>query len=599
MPRTYATRHEVPEVKSRNEPKGKKTSVRDQAPKQEDGRRETVEAITVAFILMFLVRGFEAEAFVIATGSMAPTLRGLHKEVPCPQCGHVYAVNASEESVPGSPVYTGICVNCRFQARIDEMPTFKGDRILVEKAPYELSFLPGASEPRRWDVVVFHYPEEPATNYIKRLIGLPGDTMRIWQGDLYVKPTGAGAFQIARNPLRHQRAMQILVNDDRKRPRDLAKMPEWTRWQSTTPEGWTEDVVGHYVARSTASTNAAGWNELRYHHLVPDLEQWQEIREALPMRRSARPILVTDFYSYNTNLTIHNSRLIPEVPGEHYLARYDQDAAWLQPHWVGDLTIAATLKTTATAGSVRLELVEGGDANRCEIDLATGVATLFHGDTTLGRAETSIRAAGTYQVEFANVDNKLSLVVDEQTPFGDGLTYDDEDQGDGKAIRHPLPTTADLAPAAIATRGAAVEAGDLVIKRDIYYTQRPGSPDYGEIWDRDPPRNPIELADWLANPENLVGLTRLQPTDYPIGEGRFMMMGDNSPRSRDSRAWQNNDSAWDPDNRASWEVPRSLLTGKAFFVYWPHGKPFGPDIRLSRDFRIPFRPYWERMTWIR
>ncbi|MDE2508171.1 MAG: signal peptidase I, partial [Planctomycetota bacterium] len=69
MPRTYATRHEVPEVKSRNEPKGKKTSARDQAPKQEDGRRETVEAITVAFILMFLVRGFEAEAFVIPTGS--------------------------------------------------------------------------------------------------------------------------------------------------------------------------------------------------------------------------------------------------------------------------------------------------------------------------------------------------------------------------------------------------------------------------------------------------------------------------------------------------------------------------------------------------
>jgi signal peptidase I len=42
-----------------------------------------------------------------------------------------------------------------------------------------------------------------------------------------------------------------------------------------------------------------------------------------------------------------------------------------------------------------------------------------------------------------------------------------------------------------------------------------------------------------------------------------------------------------------------LLTGKAFFVYWPHGKPIGPDIRLSPDFRIPFRPYLERMKWIR
>jgi hypothetical protein len=42
------------------------------------------------------------------------------------------------------------------------------------------------------------------------------------------------------------------------------------------------------------------------------------------------------------------------------------------------------------------------------------------------------------------------------------------------------------------------------------------------------------------------------------------------------------------------DVPTELV-----IVYWPHGKPFGPDIRLSRDFRIPFRPYFERMKWIR
>ena len=86
-----------------------------------------------------------------------------------------------------------------------------------------------------------------------------------------------------------------------------------------------------------------------------------------------------------------------------------------------------------------------------------------------------------------------------------------------------------------------------------------------------------------------------------------MMLGDNSPMSKDSRGWgiadransDDPDYGWDPSGRNSWEVPRALLTGKAFFVYWPHGKPFGPDIRLSRDFRIPFRPYFERMKWIR
>ena len=41
--------------------------------------REAIESIVVAFILAFLFRTFEAEAFVIPTGSMAPTLMGRHK----------------------------------------------------------------------------------------------------------------------------------------------------------------------------------------------------------------------------------------------------------------------------------------------------------------------------------------------------------------------------------------------------------------------------------------------------------------------------------------------------------------------------------------
>ena len=56
-------------------------------PQTKEGHRDTVEAIVVAFILALVVRGFEAQAFVIPTGSMAPTLMGRHKEVACPQCG--------------------------------------------------------------------------------------------------------------------------------------------------------------------------------------------------------------------------------------------------------------------------------------------------------------------------------------------------------------------------------------------------------------------------------------------------------------------------------------------------------------------------------
>src|SRR5271168_1584036 len=94
-------------------------------PQTAEGHRDTVEAIVVAFILALVVRGFEAQAFVIPTGSMAPTLMGRHKDVSCPQCGFVYAVNASEEVELRSAtrnVHSGLCGNCRFQARLDDTP---------------------------------------------------------------------------------------------------------------------------------------------------------------------------------------------------------------------------------------------------------------------------------------------------------------------------------------------------------------------------------------------------------------------------------------------------------------------------------------------
>ena len=60
--------------------------------------RETIESIVIAFVLAFLFRTFEAEAFVIPTGSMAPTLQGMHKDVDCPECGYRYQASASVEA---------------------------------------------------------------------------------------------------------------------------------------------------------------------------------------------------------------------------------------------------------------------------------------------------------------------------------------------------------------------------------------------------------------------------------------------------------------------------------------------------------------------
>jgi signal peptidase I len=140
---------------------------------------------------------------------------------------------------------------------------------------------------------------------------------------------------------------------------------------------------------------------------------------------------------------------------------------------------------------------------------------------------------------------------------------------------------------------------DLVVKRDIYYTLTPGRIDYGNAWDSRLPRTPTDLADMLADPIRVAALGQLPWKDYPMGKDRFLMLGDNSPRSKDGRGWDTTDRyvagdpesglpdrGWDASGRESWEVPRNMLTGKAFCTYiipevlgWPKGKPLGLNFK--------------------
>ena len=98
--------------------------------------REYFESIVVAVILALFVRTFVVQAFKIPTGSMEPNL-------------------------------------------------LVGDHLLVNKfvfAPatsgFERMILP-MREVERGDVVVFKFPEEPERDFIKRVIGLPGDTLEV------------------------------------------------------------------------------------------------------------------------------------------------------------------------------------------------------------------------------------------------------------------------------------------------------------------------------------------------------------------------------------------------------------------------------------
>ena len=155
-----------------------------------DAIKETFESIVIAFILAFVFRAFVVEAFVIPTGSMAPTLLGQHLPVQCDQCGYRFKTDVAArdqkggyEALPLGTNRDAVCPMCHFPNFLEAgMRPRAGDRILVHKYIYEFS------KPQRWDVLVFKNPSSPDQNYIKRLVGLPGECLLIVEGNVYVKP---------------------------------------------------------------------------------------------------------------------------------------------------------------------------------------------------------------------------------------------------------------------------------------------------------------------------------------------------------------------------------------------------------------------------
>ena len=119
------------------------------------------------------------EAFKIPTNSMAPTVLGKHWEAPCPRCGSPAFCTPEAEHMGASnyPVLM-ICSrelrSCRV-ANPSHME-YPGDRIVVTKFIH----------PQRWDVIVFRLPEDPEVFLCKRLVGLPGETVTIKDGAVWI-----------------------------------------------------------------------------------------------------------------------------------------------------------------------------------------------------------------------------------------------------------------------------------------------------------------------------------------------------------------------------------------------------------------------------
>jgi len=481
--------------------------------------RETVESLAVAFILALLFKAFIAEAFVIPTGSMAPTLMGAHKDVQCEECGYQYQCGASNE-FDGVGARTDMlvigttCPLCRkpqiANPKIDSNhATFSGDRILVSKLAYAWT------EPRRWDVIVFKFIERAHQNYIKRCTGRPNETLRIREGNIYVRDDASAAkpsnnntkpvesaFKIARKPPHVMNAMLQILHDSNYLPKKLIKAGMPSAWQPfpVGESNWQVEQTESKWSATISNVPAGSTHWLRYYHRVVDTLAWESVEATGKLPTPIQPLssrLISDFTAYNASYSTRKSQINDE--------KFESIAMdWIRTanrsgfgsnrplendgvHWASDLAADFEVKTDRDTKALALMLVESGVEHACRIDLATGQATLtvlvegkpveaFQQDGSQlaekAMANTSIRAGGKHRIRFANVDDTLVLWVD-GTPVKwspSGNLQSESYLPFGSRVPKSLPNNPlDAAPIAIGVEGGGAQVIRAQAFRDIYY----------------------------------------------------------------------------------------------------------------------------------
>ena len=156
--------------------------------------REVIETVVYALVLALFLRWLVIQAFWIPSGSMIPTL-------------------------------------------------LPNDRVLVLKFWYRLPKM----EPKRGDIVVFKYPVEPERDFVKRLIGLPGDTVEIVEGRVFVnnleitEPYVQNRDSLSMEPLSVPHDQYFFLGDNRSNSQD------GRYWRDKKTGDWIPFVPRNYI----------------------------------------------------------------------------------------------------------------------------------------------------------------------------------------------------------------------------------------------------------------------------------------------------------------------------------------------------------------
>ena len=484
--------------------------------------KDNLEAIAIAIVMALVIRHFCVEAFEIPTRSMEPTLHG-----------------AQDHKV--------------------------GDRILVDKSAYLFT------DPKRWDVVVFRYPLDRSRNFIKRLVGLPGEQLRIGSdgGDIWIKPRGADAFRIARKPRRVRDALYAPVYPPQ--PDMIPRRPE----RAEHDFGQGGDGMWSYWEADEAGR--AQW----------DLEDERRMRfkGGARARLSARNPITTSSTPRSWHLSQHSAERVRDLrvagtvkpvaaPNNQPAGPAALPPSSLQLRWQPDerYEYGLTLRSEgAPGGSEAWVLRDGLDVHRRPI-----TATL--------KAGTSIR----FELEAVDGDLRIHIDGHEVLELPDGRTIDEESSSNEQELIWEAS-------------GAALDLTEVRIDRDLIYGNSWSYVDPAQDGVVIEPDRYFMLGDntgsssdsrkWNVRIVRLKDGTEIQydanpGTNNPMNRDYDAEAGCDRVSLRDiwgiERSWLEDDEVGGSSLKYAPFVERELIVGRAFLIFWPLYPDFPRRLRFIR-----------------
>jgi len=475
-----------------------KTSKPEGAPRRP--WRDNVEAVTMAIIVAVMLKYFLIEAYKIPTGSMQPTLMGNQD--------------------------TGIF-----------------DRVLVDKLSYHYR------SPKRFEVAVFKYPLDRSMNYIKRIVGVGPEWLRIQNGDLW------RSDRPQNDPPRYETDWEIL-----RRPKNV-QADTWKALDEGAPGRLQWRRLGDASAWEVSEDQilAKGDGSLRLPHSGSFMDDFydgykQEVREGLRVRRGI--------------LSASNP--------------------------VGDLRFEAKVTATDACQEVVVELLEGSrvysfklpgpaaPAGQTALILASDLSRSARSPLSRDRESKleepwRLPAGSSVEVAVHNLDDRLAMEIDGEEVL---------------SVEVPAATdqTSNLQ---LRVTGGEVQFDEVEVYRDIYYLS-----------------NQVKVSRWYVDEDHYVmlgdntqdssdsrewTLARYHLPDVEgVVEGNYRGEGENPQRVpggedgtmfffRDE--WGTLHSCLDserrnaaPTNQLRSQVPRGMITGRALIVFWP----LKPSLKLWR-----------------